>query len=125
MYSFHNFLCSVTKDRLLNLVDFTGASCIALCCMVLPIVFYLKHFGSKVSKLERVWAIFAIAVSLFLGGYETYQNAKPLFSPGAPSTAAPKWDDVKFAFCPAGTSYARIVYTNVSYHANWTKPAAF
>ncbi|KAF0713601.1 hypothetical protein As57867_004269, partial [Aphanomyces stellatus] len=36
----------VWKDHLLDLLDFTGASCIALCCMIMPIVFYLKQFGS-------------------------------------------------------------------------------
>ncbi|KAF0709277.1 Aste57867_6005 [Aphanomyces stellatus] len=111
----------VWKNRLLDLVDFTGASCIAVCCMIMPMIFYLKHFGSKLSKLERVWAILAITMSLFLGGYETYQNAKPLFNPKA-STAKPAWDAPKFSYCPADSSYARIVYTNVSYHANWTKP---
>ncbi|KAH9050833.1 hypothetical protein Ae201684P_017332 [Aphanomyces euteiches] len=31
------------------------------------------------------------------------------------------WDSVKFPYCPAGSSYQRIVYTNVSYHANFTR----
>ncbi|RHY20797.1 hypothetical protein DYB25_007617 [Aphanomyces astaci] len=112
------------KDRLLDLVDFTGASCIAMCCMVLPMVFYLKHFGNKVGKLEKVWAVFAIAMSLFLGGYETYQKGKPLFNPPAAAEGPVAWDAVKFNFCPPESSYARIVYTNVSYHANFNSPSS-
>ncbi|KAF0700057.1 Aste57867_9398 [Aphanomyces stellatus] len=112
------------KERLLDLLDFTGASCISLCCMILPIVFYLKHFGNTVSIPERIWAYLAIAMSLFLGVYVTYTTAGPLFNPPAASTAAPKWDDPKFQYCPAASSYARIVYSNVSFHANFTSPAA-
>ncbi|KAF0700056.1 Aste57867_9397 [Aphanomyces stellatus] len=110
------------KDHLLDLLDFTGAFCIALCCMILPIVFYLKQFGNTISLPERIWAYVAVIASLFLGGYVTYQSAGPLFNPPATSTAAPEWDEPKFQFCPPDSSYARIVYSNVSYHANWTKP---
>ncbi|KAF0700060.1 Aste57867_9401 [Aphanomyces stellatus] len=114
----------IWKDHLLDLLDFTGASCIALCCMIMPIVFYLKQFGSSISLPERIWAYLAIIMSLVLGAYVTYQSAGPLFNPPAASTAAPKWDDPKFQFCPPASSYARIVFTNVSYHANFTSPAA-
>ncbi|RHY29703.1 hypothetical protein DYB32_004927 [Aphanomyces invadans] len=115
-------IACVWKDRLLDLVDFTGASCIALCCMILPIVFYLKHFGNKVNKLEKAWAVFAIVVSLVLGGYETYQKGKPLFHPPAAATGPAPWDAIKFDFCPRDSSYARIVYTNVTYHKNFKLP---
>ncbi|KAF0700063.1 Aste57867_9404 [Aphanomyces stellatus] len=114
----------VWKDHLLDLLDFTGASCIALCCMVMPMVFYLKHFGDRISLPERIWAYVAILMSLFLGGYVTYKSAGPLFNPPAASTAAPKWDDPKFQFCPPDSSYARIVYTNVTYHSTFTPPTA-
>ncbi|KAF0701371.1 Aste57867_8152 [Aphanomyces stellatus] len=104
------------KDRLLDLLDFTGASCIALSCIVLPIVFYLRHFGAAVSWPERLWAYTAIIVSLFLAVYVSVVSAQPLFSPDP--TPPVTWDNVKFPFCPPTSSYARIVYTNVSYHAH-------
>ncbi|CAK4648877.1 unnamed protein product [Aphanomyces euteiches] len=117
-------IACVWKDHLSDLLDFTGASCIALCCMILPIVFYLKQFGRQVSKPEWVWAVIAVLVSLFLGGYETCMNAKPLFNPPPASTGPAAWDGVKFSFCPPGSSYQRMVYTNVSYHANFTRSSA-
>ncbi|CAK4080182.1 unnamed protein product [Aphanomyces euteiches] len=113
------------KNRLLDLLDFTGASCIAISCMILPIVFYLKHFGNRLSLPERIWAYLAVLVSIFFAVYVTYISAKPLFNPDEPSTAAPSWDDVHFPYCKAGSSYQRIVYTNESYHKNFTSPASF
>ncbi|KAF0701369.1 Aste57867_8150 [Aphanomyces stellatus] len=105
------------EDRLLDLLDFTGASCIALSCMVLPIVFYLRHFGAVVSWFERLWAYTAIFVSLFLAVYVSVVSAQPLFTPHP--TPPVTWDSVKFPFCPPTSSYARIVYTNVSYHTHF------
>jgi vesicular inhibitory amino acid transporter len=107
------------EDKLLHLLDFTGASCIALSCMVLPIVFYLRKCGASISLPEKIWAYFAIASSLFLGGYVTYLSAKPLFNPDPAAPGPAKWDDPKFQFCPAGSSYSRIVFTNVTYHNNF------
>ncbi|KAF0700058.1 Aste57867_9399 [Aphanomyces stellatus] len=115
-------IACVWKDHLLDLLDFTGASCIALCCMIMPIVFYLKQFGNTISLPERIWACLAIIISLVLGVYVTYHAAGPLFNPPPHSTAAPKWDGPKFQYCPPTSSYFRIVFTNVSYHNNWTMP---
>ncbi|RHY24875.1 hypothetical protein DYB25_009989 [Aphanomyces astaci] len=109
------------EERLLDLLDFTGASCIAVSCMILPMVFYLKHFGNRVSVPERVWAYFAILATLFLAVYATVLAADPLFNPPSGPAPQPKWDNVKFSFCPAG-SYQHITFTNVSYHKNFTSP---
>ncbi|ETV93313.1 hypothetical protein H310_12601 [Aphanomyces invadans] len=111
------------EERLLDLLDFAGASCIAMSCMILPMVFYLKHFGNRVSWPEKIWAYFAIIASLVLGAYVTYKSADPLFNPPSGPTPKPKWDDVKFPYCPAGSSYQRITFTNVSYHKNFTSLA--
>ncbi|ETV89932.1 hypothetical protein H310_15225 [Aphanomyces invadans] len=89
-------------------------------CMILPIVFYLKHFGDRVSWPEKVWAYFAIAASLFLGVYVTYVSADPLFNPPSGPSPKPTWDGVKFPYCPAGSRYQRITFANVSYHKNFT-----
>ncbi|CAK4631565.1 unnamed protein product [Aphanomyces euteiches] len=106
------------KNHLPDLLDFAGACCVSVCCMILPMMFYIKHFWSSISKIEIVWAITSIVVCACLAVYETYQNGKPLLNPqpSAPAT----WDSIKFAYCPAGSSYQRMVYTNVSYHANYT-----
>ncbi|CAK4643404.1 unnamed protein product [Aphanomyces euteiches] len=117
-------LACVWKNHMSDVLDFTGASCIALCCMILPIVFYLKVFGrtNKVGKLEWVFAVVVVLITIFLGVHETYQSAKPLFNPQPAAANAGSWDAVKFAYCPAGSSYQRMVYTNVSFHANYTGP---
>ncbi|CAK4296788.1 unnamed protein product, partial [Aphanomyces euteiches] len=49
------------------------------------------------------------------------KNGKVLFNPPAKRSGPAPWDSVKFPYCPAGSSYQRIVYTNVSYHANFTR----
>ncbi|KAH9102688.1 hypothetical protein LEN26_015484 [Aphanomyces euteiches] len=114
----------VWKDRLSDLLDFTGASCLSLCTMILPMVFYLKVLWKNVSMAERVWCLVAILVCVFLAVYESIQSGKVLFraTPAASSGPTP-WDSVKFSYCPAGSSYQRIVYTNASYHANYTRSA--
>ncbi|KAH9118020.1 hypothetical protein AeMF1_008645 [Aphanomyces euteiches] len=109
------------KDNLSDLLDFAGASCMSLCNMILPIGFYLKVNWRKIGILEKIWCVVAILVCLFLAGYESWKNGKVLFNPPAKSSGPAPWDAVKFPYCPAGSSYQRIVYTNVSYHANFTR----
>ncbi|CAK4168800.1 unnamed protein product [Aphanomyces euteiches] len=108
----------VWKDHLSDLLDFAGACCVSVCCMILPMLFYVKQFWRSLSKIELAWAITSILVCTCLAVYETYENGKPLFNP-KPSNPA-----IKFAYCPAGSSYQRMVYTNVSYHANYTRTTA-
>ncbi|KAH9119071.1 hypothetical protein AeMF1_008075, partial [Aphanomyces euteiches] len=109
------------KDNLSDLLDFAGASCMSLCNMILPIGFYLKVNWRKIGILEKIWCVVAILVCLFLAGYESWKNGKVLFNPPAKRSGPAPWDSVKFPYCPAGSSYQRIVYTNVSYHANFTR----
>ncbi|ETV89816.1 hypothetical protein H310_15347 [Aphanomyces invadans] len=111
------------EERLLDLLDFTGASSIAVSCMIMPIVFYLKQFGNRIGVVEKIWAYFAVIVSLVLGAYVTYISADPLFNPPSGPAPKPTWDNIKFPFCPADSSYARITFTNVSYHQNFTSLA--
>ncbi|KAH9110951.1 hypothetical protein AeMF1_014411 [Aphanomyces euteiches] len=111
-------IACVWKDHLSDLLDFAGACCVSVCCMILPMLFYVKQFWRSLSKIELAWAITSIVVCTCLAVYETYENGKPLFNP-KPSNPA-----IKFAYCPAGSSYQRMVYTNVSYHANYTRTTA-
>ncbi|KAF0684588.1 Aste57867_23442 [Aphanomyces stellatus] len=108
----------VWKDHVLDLLDFLGASCVSLCCMVIPMVLYLKHFGASLHVAERVLATIAIVASLVIGAYVAYESAGPLFNPGPPPPAGPApWDAPKFPYCSG--SYVNMVYTNVSYHKAW------
>ncbi len=107
----------VWKDHLLDLLDFIGASSMAGCCMILPIVLYLKHFGNRLSLPERAWAWFAVIVSTVIGVYVTYNAAGPLFNP------APSDPSILFPFCSG--SYKKMVYTNVTYHQNYTPAPTF
>ncbi|KAF0709294.1 Aste57867_5999 [Aphanomyces stellatus] len=108
------------KDHLLELLDFIGSSTIAICCMILPMVFYIKHFGTKLHVAERVFASLAIVLCVVLGAYVTYNSAGPLFNP-PPATPGPvPWDAPKFPYCSG--SFVNIVFTNTSYHSAWQKP---
>ncbi|KAF0697456.1 Aste57867_11863 [Aphanomyces stellatus] len=118
-------LCVVTavlwRNRLLDLLDFAGSSTIALCCMILPMSLYLKHFGTKLHIAERIFASLAILVCLVLGAYVTYESAGPLFNPPpAPPAGPAPWDAPKFPYCSG--SFVNMVYTNTSYHSAWAKP---
>ncbi|KAH9119818.1 hypothetical protein AeMF1_007708 [Aphanomyces euteiches] len=94
----------------------------SLCCMILPMIFYMKVLWNKIGALEKIWIVIAVLVCLFLAVYESIQTGKVLFRS---STKQPDtWDNIKFSYCPAGSSYQRIVYTNVSYHANYTHTTA-
>jgi hypothetical protein len=64
-----------------------------------------------VGLLEKIWAYTAVLISTVMGIYVTINAAKPLFNP---SNVPPP----TFPFC-AG-SYQDMVFTNVSYHANFT-----
>ncbi|CAK4707214.1 unnamed protein product [Aphanomyces euteiches] len=107
------------KDQFSDLLDFTGASCMSLCCMILPMTFYMKVFYHKIGLFEKAWIVFAVLLCLFLAVHESIQTGKVLFNPAPKAPAT--WDNIKFNYCPAGSSYQRIVYSNVSYHANYTQ----
>ncbi|KAH9158891.1 hypothetical protein LEN26_002655 [Aphanomyces euteiches] len=110
------------KDHLSDLLDFAGASCISLCNMILPMLFYMKVEWKNINIAEKVWIAIAVVVCLALAVYDTIESGKVLFRS---STTQPNtWDNIKFSYCPAGSSYQCMVYTNVSYHANYTRTTA-
>ncbi|CAK4890158.1 unnamed protein product [Aphanomyces euteiches] len=110
------------KDHLSDLLDFAGASCISPCNMILPMLFYMKVEWKNINIAEKVWIAIAVVVCLALAVYDTIESGKVLFRS---STTQPNtWDNIKFSYCPAGSSYQRMVYTNVSYHANYTHTTA-
>ncbi|KAF0713837.1 hypothetical protein As57867_004177, partial [Aphanomyces stellatus] len=108
------------KDRLLDLLDFAGGSTYSLCCMIVPMVLSLKHFGKRLHVVERALAILACLIVAFLGAYVTYITAGPLFSPAPKAIDVTIWDSPKFSYC--SDSFVNVIYTNTSYHSAWRKP---
>ncbi|EQC33851.1 hypothetical protein SDRG_08532 [Saprolegnia diclina VS20] len=97
------------KDHFGDLLDFVGASSTAMCCMILPIAFYLKTFGPTLGMPEKAFAVICILVSLALSIYVSIKTGKALFSG---HVADPS---IKFPSCPA--EYQKVVYTNTTYYA--------
>ncbi len=95
------------KDHFGDLLDFVGASSTATCCMILPIVFYLKTFNGTIALPEKIFAYTAVIVSTFLAIYVSINTGKALF---APVEADPS---IRFPFC-AG-DYQKMVYTNTTF----------
>ncbi|KAE9323911.1 hypothetical protein PF008_g17241 [Phytophthora fragariae] len=86
-------LAIVFRDHFSDFVDFIGASCMTLNCIVLPIVFYLSKAWDRVPMYEKIPAIIVSIVCTLLGCYVTYTTGKSLF--------APTDSDVEFPFCSA------------------------
>ncbi|DAZ93146.1 TPA: hypothetical protein N0F65_009140, partial [Lagenidium giganteum] len=84
----------VLKDKFIDLTDFIGSSAITTCCIVLPIIFYMRRMGKKMPIAERVVCVFIVVVCGALGVYVTYKTGKAIFAPGAVDPDAPK-----FPFC--------------------------
>ncbi|GAB9475963.1 Amino acid/auxin permease [Globisporangium polare] len=85
-----------------DLQDFIGASAVTLCCIILPIVFYLKVQWNKTPIYEKVFGIVVILVCAVLGCYVTYNSGKGLINPDATDPA------ILFPFCHA--DHQRAIY---------------
>ncbi|KAL4151163.1 hypothetical protein KRP22_009908 [Phytophthora ramorum] len=77
------------RDHFLDLVDFTGASAITVCCLALPIVFYLKVFWNELPLYERVVAILVICICSVVGCYVMIYAGKNLFNPDTETATFP------------------------------------
>jgi len=95
------------QDKFGDLLDFVGASSTATCCMILPIVFYLKTFGASISMPEKLFAYVAVLVSTALAIYVSYTTGKALFVPSHPDPA------ILFPHCSG--DFQKMVYTNTTY----------
>ncbi|TYZ61081.1 hypothetical protein PybrP1_011381 [[Pythium] brassicae (nom. inval.)] len=84
------------KDHFLDLVDFIGASTITTCCLILPLVFYLKVCWAKIPVYERAIAIFLVVLCASCGLYVMYHTGKTLFGGAAETTP----ETPVFPFCP-------------------------
>jgi solute carrier family 32 (vesicular inhibitory amino acid transporter) len=86
----------VLQDKFIDLSDFVGASANTFCCILLPIVFYMKKLGHKMPLYERAAAVLVLVVCTVLGVYVTYKSGKKLFSDQTPGP-----NHVAFPFCKA------------------------
>ncbi|KAE8881024.1 hypothetical protein PF005_g29918 [Phytophthora fragariae] len=77
------------RSHFLDLVDFTGASAITVCCLVLPLVFYLKIFWRDLPLYERAVALVVIVVCTVVGCYVMIYAGKNLFNPDSDSATFP------------------------------------
>jgi vesicular inhibitory amino acid transporter len=92
------------KNHFGDLTDFTGASCITVNSILLPIIFYLKKFWGSVPIWEKIPALTVVVVCFALGCYVTYTSGKALFKPSSSTSTA------EFPFCHP--EYQNLVYYN-------------
>lgn len=84
------------QDKFIDLADFVGASANTTCCIILPILFYIKKMGKRIGFVERAIGLFVVITCTVLGAYVTYSTGSSIFSPAAADPNAPK-----FPFCKA------------------------
>lgn len=89
------------KNHLGDLQDFVGASCITICCILLPIIFYFKKLWTEIPIWEKVAGSLVIVICFVFGCYVTYNTGKQLFNPSGGPT---------FPFCHA--EYHEKLYYN-------------
>ncbi|GMF30917.1 unnamed protein product [Phytophthora lilii] len=77
------------RDHFLDLVDFTGATAVTAGSLVLPLMFYLKIFWSKLPVYERAGSVLIIVVCTILGVYVMIYAGKNLFNPDSASATFP------------------------------------
>ncbi|RLN89255.1 hypothetical protein BBJ28_00008941 [Nothophytophthora sp. Chile5] len=69
------------RDHFLDLVDFTGATAITVCSLILPLVFYLKVFWTKLPIYEKAICITIVTICGVVGCYVMIYAGKNLFNP--------------------------------------------
>ncbi|OQR88864.1 Amino Acid/Auxin Permease (AAAP) Family [Thraustotheca clavata] len=99
----------VLKDHFMDLQSFVGASSMALCCMILPLVFYFKTFSDTLPIWEKIFVVLVILITSFLAVYVSIDTGKTLFNPDSAGPNPPV-----FPFCSAEHAY--VVYTNTSHY---------
>jgi len=96
------------RNKFLDLQDFVGASSMSISCMILPMVFYLKVFYTKIGMAEKIFCVVSILICSFLAVYVSYTTGKNLFAPD------PTDPNLVFPFCPV--EYETYVYTNTTHY---------
>ncbi|DAZ93907.1 TPA: hypothetical protein N0F65_005835 [Lagenidium giganteum] len=93
----------VLQDSFVDFADLIGASANTVCCIIVPIVLYVKAMGKKMPVYERVVAIVVIIVCGILGAYVTYTTGKAIIFPEKGPL---------FPFCAA--EFETAIYYNVT-----------
>ncbi|KAE8969718.1 hypothetical protein PF011_g26693 [Phytophthora fragariae] len=86
-------LSILLRDHFLDLVDFTGATAITMSSIILPLVFYLKVFWTKLPAWEKLLCVAIAAICTVAGFYGMIYAGKNLFNPDG--------DDATFPYCSA------------------------
>ncbi|GMF28237.1 unnamed protein product [Phytophthora lilii] len=74
-------LSILLRDHFLDLVDFTGATAITVCSLILPIVFYVKVFWNKMPVWEKAMCVCVAGICAVAGFYVMIYAGKNLFNP--------------------------------------------
>uniref|UniRef100_H3H5S8 Amino acid transporter transmembrane domain-containing protein n=1 Tax=Phytophthora ramorum TaxID=164328 RepID=H3H5S8_PHYRM len=77
------------RDHFLDLVDFTGATAITVCSLILPLIFYVKVFWRKIPLWEKAICITIATVCGCVGCYVMIYAGKNLFNPDDDSATFP------------------------------------
>ncbi|KAE8968963.1 hypothetical protein PR003_g7017 [Phytophthora rubi] len=77
------------KDKFIDLVDFTGATAITVCSLILPLIFYVKVFWRKIPVWEKAICITIATVCGIVGFYVMIYAGKNLFNPDDSSATFP------------------------------------
>ncbi|CAI5721034.1 unnamed protein product [Peronospora effusa] len=86
-------LSILLRDSFLNLTDLTGATAITMSSLIVPFVFYLKVFWTKIPAWEKLLCIATSSICTIAGIYVGIDAGKHLFHP--------EKEGVLFPFCPA------------------------
>jgi vesicular inhibitory amino acid transporter len=81
------------RDHFLDLVDFTGATFITVCCLIVPLVLYLRVLWRKLPYWERGLALTIITICAAVGVYVMTYAGKNLFRPDDSSATFPYCSD--------------------------------
>ncbi|CAI5721889.1 unnamed protein product [Peronospora destructor] len=81
------------RDSFLNLADLTGATAITMSSLIVPFVFYLKVFWTKIPAWEKLLCITTSGICTIAGIYVSIGASKHLLMP--------EKEGVLFPFCPA------------------------
>ncbi|GMF62719.1 unnamed protein product [Phytophthora fragariaefolia] len=86
-------LSILLRDHFLDLVDFTGATAITMSSLILPLVFYIKVFWTKIPVWEKLLCLAVATICTVAGFYVMIYAGKNLFNPDD--------DDTTFPYCSA------------------------
>ncbi|KAG6942421.1 hypothetical protein JG688_00018128 [Phytophthora aleatoria] len=86
-------LSILLRDHFLDLVDFTGATFITLSSLIVPLIFYIKVFWTKVPAWEKLMCVTVATICSVCGIYVMIYAARNLFNPSSND------DEATFPYC--------------------------